>query len=187
MRLKHRDFVCFKENLIPRARWYVTNVSLPQIGIQQQTKVRTPSKSDLVNNEFYWGYLQEYGWGVSGAEMTQGQYGWQLRRTGKPEAHCIACRELPTWLVFPFSGILSGLSFFLLWETYLQLSIIPSERDSQIFLSWQGNLSFRDFPKLYSVVNLPTQGASHPLRMECFNLEEKFHTITFIISLLSCL
>lgn len=42
-----------------------THFSLPQTGIPWQTKVWITWKTNLVNQRFNWGYLQECGWGVT--------------------------------------------------------------------------------------------------------------------------
>ena len=59
---EHRRVTVY-DKIIPREIQHTCLFT--QIKSSQQTKGQIPPKSKLMNNEFYWGYLQTYGWGSS--------------------------------------------------------------------------------------------------------------------------
>lgn len=121
-----------------------TCVYAHQIGILRQTKVQIlPSKSSVGNREFYWGHLQEYGWGESftEAEITQRALspkptpacltvyqGGNLEHTAQPASDSSWKCPFLSWPK-PLPGSLASLCFFqsagLVSGASLQLSFAP--------------------------------------------------------------
>jgi hypothetical protein len=77
----------------PFLRRRSTHIYSPSIGNPQQTEVGMPPNSNLVNQEFYWGYLQEYRWGVT-----------YRSRNGLKAA--VSPKPVPAWLTDHKAGTL---------------------------------------------------------------------------------
>ena len=96
---------------------------LTQAGSPPKNKVQIPPKSNLVNHEFYCGYLQECGWGVTYRSRNDSKTAIILPKPGpthvlnswEPGAHCTACRHGRLQCPFQLSYLVSASSRQLIW------------------------------------------------------------------------
>lgn len=160
--------------------------------VTDQRKYRYHQSPTCWNNEFYWAYLQEYGWGITygnrndskTAVSTKPTLPWvTVHNSWKPGAHCTVWRQLNRlesilskllWSK-PLPGSWSGLKNLLCSSTFFHLQgTIQLLLLNLAGMGLVNLLCFRDFLKLFWVVTLVFKELSGGL--ECFNLRGNCYT-----------